>query len=180
MRAKEMKVFSIMPICARNRPDASLPGCYNQPDPLSSHAAARIRFQKPGPHSEPAGRTRTSDLPRLGKRLSTKPVPTFPDTGRGAGLARALAPIGRHMTAPRIADPLGESRRPDCGQTCELEKGRASGHIRGMRTGLPILLSVALLAAAILLVFRDELHAHSEPVPECGFWGDMSAGMSCR
>jgi hypothetical protein len=48
-----MKVFSIMPICARNRPDASLPGCYNQPDPLSSHAAARIRFQKPGPPPSP-------------------------------------------------------------------------------------------------------------------------------
>jgi hypothetical protein len=41
-----MKVLSIMPICARNRPDASLPGCYNQPDPLSSCAVARIRFQK--------------------------------------------------------------------------------------------------------------------------------------
>jgi hypothetical protein len=35
--------------------------------------------------------------------------------------------------------------------------------------------------AAILLVFRDELHAHgphhlnkaAEPVTECGFWGDM-------
>jgi hypothetical protein len=51
-----------------------------------------------------------------------------------------------------------------------------------------VLLSAALLAAAILLVFRDELHAHgphslnrlAEPVTQCGFWGDMSAGMSCR
>ena len=64
--------------------------------------------------------------------------------------------------------------------TCPLENGLAAGHIRRMRTRLPILLSVALLVAAILLVFRDELHAHSEPVTECGFWGDMSAGMSCR
>jgi hypothetical protein len=37
-------------------------------------------------------------------------------------------------------------------------------------------------------VFRDELHAHApyrlnllaEPITECGFWGPMSAGMSCR
>ena len=126
-----MKVFSIMPICARNRPDASLPGCYNQPDPLSSHAAARIRFQKPGPPPELAGRTRTSDLPRLGKRLSTKSVPTFPDTGRGAGLARALAPIGRHMTAPRIADPLGESRRPDCGRLASWKRDVSRGIFGG-------------------------------------------------
>jgi hypothetical protein len=57
-----------------------------------------------------------------------------------------------------------------------------------MRTRLPILLSAALLAVAILLVFRDELHARgphylnrpAEPATECGFWGDMSAGMSCQ
>jgi hypothetical protein len=49
------------------------------------------------------------------------------------------------------------------------------------------LLSAALLVAAILLIFRDELHARgphqlnrlAEPT-ECGFWGPMSAGMSCR
>jgi hypothetical protein len=61
-------------------------------------------------------------------------------------------------------------------QTSGLEKGQAAGHIRGMQTRLPILLSVALLAAAILLVFREELHAHSEPVTQCGFWGSMEAG----
>jgi hypothetical protein len=57
-----------------------------------------------------------------------------------------------------------------------------------MKTRLPILLSAALLAVAILLVFRDNLHAHghhhfnllAEPVTQCGFWGDMSAGISCR
>jgi hypothetical protein len=57
-----------------------------------------------------------------------------------------------------------------------------------MRTRLPILLAAALLAAAVLLVFRGELHAHgpnrlnrpAEPLTECGFWGDMAAGMSCR
>jgi hypothetical protein len=57
-----------------------------------------------------------------------------------------------------------------------------------MRTRLHILISAALLAAAILMVFRDELHARgphrlnrlAEPVTECGFWGDMAAGMSCQ
>jgi hypothetical protein len=57
-----------------------------------------------------------------------------------------------------------------------------------MRTRFPILLSAALLAAAILLAFRDELHAHgprllnrpAEPATECGFWGEMAAGMSCQ
>jgi hypothetical protein len=57
-----------------------------------------------------------------------------------------------------------------------------------MHTRFSILLSAAILATAILLVFRDELHAHgphnlnrlAEPVTQCGFWGDMSAGMSCR
>jgi hypothetical protein len=57
-----------------------------------------------------------------------------------------------------------------------------------MRIRLPILLAAALLAAAILVAFRDELHARgphrlnrlAEPVTECGFWGDMAAGMSCR
>jgi hypothetical protein len=57
-------------------------------------------------------------------------------------------------------------------------------HERAMKTRLPILLSAALLAAAILLIFHDQLHArgphHREPATECGFWGDMSAGMSCR
>jgi hypothetical protein len=56
-----------------------------------------------------------------------------------------------------------------------------------MKPRLPILLSVVLLAAAILLVFKDELHARDPHHPnglteptECGFWGPMSAGMSCR
>jgi hypothetical protein len=51
-----------------------------------------------------------------------------------------------------------------------------------------MLLLAVLVAAAILLEFRNELHAHvphrlnrpAETVTECGFWGDMSAGMSCR
>ena len=42
--------------------------------------------------------------------------------------------------------------------------------------------------ASILMAFHDELHARgphrlnrpAEPVTECGFWGDMAAGMSCR
>jgi hypothetical protein len=60
--------------------------------------------------------------------------------------------------------------------------------IFGMKTRFPIVLSAALLVAAILLVFRDELQARgphrlnrvAEPATQCGFWGDMSAGMSCR
>ena len=54
------------------------------------------------------------------------------------------------------------------------------GHIRGMRIRFSILLSAALLVAAILLVFRDDLHARMGEVKQCGFWGDMEAGMSCR
>ena len=57
-----------------------------------------------------------------------------------------------------------------------------------MRMRPAILLSAALLAAAILLTFRDELHARdphrlnrvAEPATECGFWGSMEEGMSCR
>ena len=65
-------------------------------------------------------------------------------------------------------------------------KRKLTGHIGGMKTRSSIALSAAFLAAAILLVFRDELHARgprhltAEPATECGFWGDMSAGMSCR
>jgi hypothetical protein len=73
-------------------------------------------------------------------------------------------------------------------QNSPLEKGRVGGHKRRMRMRPSILLSAVLLAAAILLVFRDELHARdphrlnglAEPVTECGFWGSMEAGMSCR
>ena len=57
-----------------------------------------------------------------------------------------------------------------------------------MRIRFPVLLSAVLLAAAILMAFRDELHARGPPllnrsvgpVTECGFWGDMAAGMSCQ
>jgi hypothetical protein len=57
-----------------------------------------------------------------------------------------------------------------------------------MKMRFPIVLSAALLAAAILLVFRGDVHARgphhlnrlAEPATECGFWGDMAAGMFCR
>jgi hypothetical protein len=50
-----------------------------------------------------------------------------------------------------------------------------------MRIRFSILLAAVLLVAAILLVFRGDLHARmGEPVKQCGFWGDMEAGMSCR
>jgi hypothetical protein len=38
-----------------------------------------------------------------------------------------------------------------------------ASHIRGMPIRLSILLAAALLAAAIVLVFRDELHARGDP-----------------
>jgi hypothetical protein len=51
-----------------------------------------------------------------------------------------------------------------------------------------ILLSVILLAGAILLLQRGDLNAHGPhrlnrlaPTTECGFWGSsMAEGMSCR
>ena len=57
-----------------------------------------------------------------------------------------------------------------------------------MRNRFAMLMLAVLVAAAILLAFRNELHARAphrinrptETVTECGFWGDMSAGMSCR
>jgi hypothetical protein len=73
-------------------------------------------------------------------------------------------------------------------QASGLKTARFEAQIRGMRMRLSILLSAVLLAAAILLVFRNELHARdphhlnrlAEPVTECGFWGSMAAGMSCQ
>jgi hypothetical protein len=57
-----------------------------------------------------------------------------------------------------------------------------------MRNRPLILLSAILLAGAILLALRGELHAHGSqhaglagPPTECGFWGpSMAEGMSCR
>jgi hypothetical protein len=68
------------------------------------------------------------------------------------------------------------------------EAGTSFGrHIRHMRMRFPTVLSAALLVAAILLIFRDELHARGPhrlnrlaEHTECGFWGPMSAGMSCQ
>ena len=67
---------------------------------------------------------------------------------------------------------------------CRPRKSANGAEYGAMKPRLPILLSAVLLAVAILLVFKDELHAHdphglAEPT-ECGFWGPMSAGMSCR
>jgi len=42
------------------------------------------------------------------------------------------------------------------------------------------MLLAALLAGAILLSLRSELNATSEAVTQCGFWGDIEDGMSCR
>jgi hypothetical protein len=58
----------------------------------------------------------------------------------------------------------------------------------GIRMRLSILLSGVLLIVAVLLVFHGELQARDphrfgqpiEPVTQCGYWNDMSAGMSCR
>jgi hypothetical protein len=61
-------------------------------------------------------------------------------------------------------------------------------HIPAMRTRPYIVLSAAIFAAAVLLVFRGDLHARNphqmnklaEPATECGFWGSMADGLSCR
>jgi hypothetical protein len=77
-----------------------------------------------------------------------------------------------------------ETRRAACPLgMCFPDRNPATigGHIRAMRIRFSILLSAALLVAAILLVFRDDLHARiGGEVKQCGFWGDMEAGMSCR
>jgi hypothetical protein len=56
-----------------------------------------------------------------------------------------------------------------------------------MKIRFPVVVSAALLVAAILLVFRYELHARGPHQlnrlaehTECGFWGPMSDGMSCQ
>jgi hypothetical protein len=57
-----------------------------------------------------------------------------------------------------------------------------------MKNRLLIVLSAALLAAAILVVFHGDLSARDPrdlnriavPPTQCGYWGDMSEGMSCR
>jgi len=51
-----------------------------------------------------------------------------------------------------------------------------------MKTRFSILVSAILFTAAALLAFNGHLHARGphHPVTECGFWGPMEAGMSCR
>jgi hypothetical protein len=49
-----------------------------------------------------------------------------------------------------------------------------------MRIRFSIVLAAALLGAALLLVFRGDLHARIGDPKQCGFWDDMEAGMSCR
>jgi hypothetical protein len=69
----------------------------------------------------------------------------------------------------------------------QIRSARDLEELDEMKPRLPVLLSAVLMAAAILLVFKDDLHARdphrlnrlAEPT-ECGFWGPMSAGMSCR
>jgi len=51
-----------------------------------------------------------------------------------------------------------------------------------MKIRFPIIVSAVLLAATILLIFNGRLDARGRhhPTTECGFWGPMEAGMSCR
>jgi len=51
-----------------------------------------------------------------------------------------------------------------------------------MKLRFPIVVTAVLLAASILLVFNGRLHARGphHPATECGFWGPMEEGMSCR
>jgi hypothetical protein len=83
---------------------------------------------------------------------------------------------------------LGAEGRFDYGRPDGLKSARIEVQIPTMKTRLPIVLSAVLLVAAILLVFRGDLHARdpqhlnrlAEPTTECGFWGSMEEGMSCR
>jgi hypothetical protein len=69
-----------------------------------------------------------------------------------------------------------------------LENRAFEAHIAAMKTRPYILLFAAVFAAAVLLIFRGDLHARNprqlnrlaEPTTECGFWGSMADGMSCR
>jgi hypothetical protein len=56
------------------------------------------------------------------------------------------------------------------------------GYSRAMHTRFSIVVTAMLLAATILLVFNGRLDARGprHPTTECGFWGPMEAGMSCR
>jgi hypothetical protein len=51
-----MMVFSIPPICAPNRPDASLPGYHNQTDPLVSEPSAGVALTGGRPGLAPVAR----------------------------------------------------------------------------------------------------------------------------
>jgi hypothetical protein len=69
-----------------------------------------------------------------------------------------------------------------------MENSAIAAHIRAMRTRPYIVLFAAVFAVAVLLIFRGDLHARNprelnrlaEPTTECGFWGSMADGMSCR
>lgn len=69
-----------------------------------------------------------------------------------------------------------------------LEDGAQSINKRDMKIRILILLSGALLTAATIVAFHGDLSARvprhlnklAPPVTECGYWGDMSEGMSCR
>jgi hypothetical protein len=57
-----------------------------------------------------------------------------------------------------------------------------------MKNRLFIFLPAALMATAFLILFRGNLNAHdplhlnspAAPATQCGYWGNMSEGMSCR
>ena len=51
-----------------------------------------------------------------------------------------------------------------------------------MHTRFSIVVTAILLATTVLLVFNGRLDARGprHPTTECGFWGPMEAGMSCR
>ena len=67
----------------------------------------------------------------------------------------------------------------DCGSWANWKAPKFEVHIRSMQIRPSILITAILLAAAILFVLRDDLRAHGQ-IKECGFWGPMSAGLSCK
>jgi hypothetical protein len=87
----------------------------------------------------------------------------------------APATDGRSLNESEKAMPAKKKRAAPADIDIDL---RRSGRPQPMRK-FAILLSAALLVGTILLVLRGELNARG-PQTECGFWGDMEAGMSCR
>ena len=105
--------------------------------------------------------------------------PAFPNQPHGMALGVAASSMpsdaGRSHRGLLPAGGGGRSRRLP-------KHHQQRGHSSEMKIRFSILLSAAVLATAILVVFRGNVHARGPHhlTTECGFWGPMEAGMSCR